>query len=122
MRQFKRFCLLLLALALVGVIGVIGLTVTYLPTPKVTRCNCEKIREGMTEEEVDAILGDVRWGFTRGNRVSPVWCYCEAGRQPPWESHRIYAVISFENGKVEKIDVRDEKRTWKERLTEWLPW
>jgi hypothetical protein len=44
--RFEHFCLLLLALILLSVIGVVGLTVTTLPTPKVTRNNCEKIRRG----------------------------------------------------------------------------
>jgi hypothetical protein len=122
MRHSKRFWLLPSALTFVSVVGVVWLTVAQLTTPKVTRSNCERIRQGMTEKEVDAILGDAKYSVVYGNMVPPWWCYCETGRQPPWESHRIYAIIFFENGKVEKIDVHDEERNWKSRLTDWLPW
>jgi outer membrane protein assembly factor BamE (lipoprotein component of BamABCDE complex) len=58
-RLYRWLVALILAMVLVGVVGVVGLTVATLPTPKVTRSNCEKVREGMTQEEVEAILGRV---------------------------------------------------------------
>jgi hypothetical protein len=126
MERFRRFSLMFLALAFLGLLGIVGLMVVYLPTPKVTRSNCEKIREGMTEEEVEAILGGARNTFLIGGgngTVQEFWAYQETGRLPPWEPYRIFATVHFnKEGKVEKVDSATWERTWKERLKDCLPW
>jgi hypothetical protein len=54
MRKLKRWPVLVALLVGAGAL-VVGLV--YLPRGRVTRENCERVKEGMTEDEVRAILG-----------------------------------------------------------------
>jgi hypothetical protein len=54
LNPLKRWPVLL---ALVVVLGGLAVGLPFLPGGRVTRENCERIKEGMTEAEVPAILG-----------------------------------------------------------------
>jgi hypothetical protein len=53
-KRLKRWPVLL---ALMVVLGGLAVGLVFLPGGRVTRENCERIKEGMTEAEVRAILG-----------------------------------------------------------------
>jgi hypothetical protein len=54
LKPLKRWPVLL---ALVVVLGGLAVGLVFLPGGRVTRENCQRIKEGMTEAEVRAILG-----------------------------------------------------------------
>jgi hypothetical protein len=53
-KSLKRWPVLL---ALLVAVGALAVGIVFLPASRVTRENCERIKEGMTEAEVRAILG-----------------------------------------------------------------
>jgi hypothetical protein len=122
MRNRNRLYLWLAVLILAGTLGGVGLMILRTPPPKVSKENFAKIYEGMTMEEVEQILGAT---FFRIGGVRTSHAIYSGQRLPPWEPEQITIVVTYHpyypnrvTGKT--IDVSE--RTWKARLTEWLPW
>jgi hypothetical protein len=123
---YLRFVILALASSL----GITGWTILREPMPKVTKRNCERIREGMTKQEVVAILGYADngffpFGFTSvgTGEAQSFEDYRNTGRLPPWEADRVGLTVYYtRDHRVAETDLWIRKRTWKDRLTQWLPW
>jgi hypothetical protein len=121
MRNRKRLYRWLLVLILAGTLGGVGLMIFCAPTAGVTRRNFDRIQDGMTKQEVQAILGvEPLWGFGSLRAFREV-AYLDR-QLPPWESGKPCIVVSFWDGRVDGKRMLTYPRTWKERLTEWLPW
>jgi hypothetical protein len=115
MRNQKRLYRWLVVLILAVTLGGVGVMFLCAPSAGVTKENYAKIHEGMTREEAEEILGVAFWG--REN------AFYFDGRLPPWASEQIFIGVTFtEDNRVEKKEMHVSERTWKARLTEWLPW
>jgi hypothetical protein len=122
-------------LILAGILGGVGLMIYCAPTAGVTRENYAKIQPGMTEEEVREILG--------GGRPQPPWEAAQilVGVAFTADGVEGKGVLIFGSGddwiptdpamwidnvertwRVESKEMVVVERTWKARLTDWLPW
>ena len=116
----KRVCLLIGVLALLIIAGILF----FWPRNRITQANLERIREGMTKEEVIAILGPP------GNyeTVTREWAGARAvrfpGKQENWYTDDLGVFVSFDNnGKVlEKASVPyiTTHLSFFERIRRWL--
>jgi hypothetical protein len=118
MRNRNRPYRWLVVLILAGTLGGLGLLILRTPPPKVSRENFAKIYEGMTFEEVEEILGASLFSIGLYHTEA----IYSGQRPPPWEPEQIDILVSFEDGRVESTEIVVVERTWKARLTEWLPW
>lgn len=72
--------LLLLLLASVWLTGAAVLSLSSDPSGNISQANCDKIQVGMTEEEVEAILGEPGSGWICTNRTKgKVWLHPDRG-------------------------------------------
>jgi hypothetical protein len=124
MRRLKWICFWLLILLLTGALGGVGSMIFWMPTPKVSWSNWEKLRKGMTRDEVRAILGEPRDTFLIAAGGEPVCfdAYREAGRLVPWQSDRLSITVYYTDDKMERAEIVPWERTWRQRLTQWFPW
>jgi hypothetical protein len=118
MTNRNRLYLWLVVLILAGTLGGVGLMIYRTPTARITRKNFDRIQKGMTTEEVWEILADPAVPVSR----NPIEVLFTDRRLPPWESERIFILVTFTAGRVEKKEMRVSERTWKDRLARWLPW
>jgi hypothetical protein len=117
-KSLKRWPVLLALLVVLGGLAV-GLVLLpgELPGGRVTRENCERIKEGMTEAEVRAILGKP-WDASLLDPEPPRLRFPTAGPAPGflwWVGKDVVLFVFFEDGRVESTKVLtdlDPPRSW----------
>jgi hypothetical protein len=110
----------LVVLILTGILGGVGLMIFCAPSRGVTRKNFDRIQPEMTEEEVREILGAGHCLYV-GMGGEIITLYFDH-RLPPWEPEEVRIIVTFTAKGVEAKQIDAVERTWKARLTEWLPW
>jgi hypothetical protein len=133
MKTTRRYALWLLVFALLVGLGLASLAVFRIPRSKPTREDFGKIKKGMKEEEVEAILRKDPPDPPPRSMFQPFGFDCwekyygESGRLAPWVADRVYVRVSFIHGsdgrwQVERVSLATTKRGWKERIRACLPW
>ena len=111
----------LLALALLLTPSVILVTTRESHRRRVTKANFEKIKKGMSYQEVTAILGLPR--NLVGPAGAPVF-FADTAPLPPWEWERVTIEVYFRPDPwvVEGAHCNATKKTWAEWLQGWRDW
>jgi hypothetical protein len=123
------------ALALLATVGFWTWFLTPHPGDGITRSNYERLKEGMTLAEVEAVLG-VPEGNYSGNAYTPILIHPRLegpasslwlanGRHAIWFGEKVgIAVTLDEGGKVNRKAIEDLElqQTLSERLRRLLPW
>jgi hypothetical protein len=114
-RHRKRLLLLLLSLAVL--IAVFGSFLLPRPDARITPANCDRIREGMTRQEVEAILGPP------GNYTG--WPHAH----PPlddqyWFGEEAFIIVHFHpiEGKAWLAEIFPTSSTYKDRRGRFMDW
>jgi hypothetical protein len=121
MKRFDRPRYWLLALALLLAIWPSWTAIRNGHRTGITRANFERIKPGMSEAEVGAVLGQLgmltlmSW-FGEADGFDVTRDYEETGPSPPWELETVLVTVDFENDQVTKARLRTTKKTW----AEWL--
>jgi hypothetical protein len=120
----------------VGVVACLGLAVggfvwLTLPPPGVTRENYERIREGMSQADVEAVLGVPPGAYGRGGIAeiassNSILVFDPSWRTECWAGDTISIQVSFDtDGRVAwksySVILREQETFW-ERLRRLLPW
>ena len=107
------------ALALLGLAGLV--TWDAVPRPGVTRANGERIQEGMTEEQVVAILGRAP---DRHPAVVPGYAAPGTARAAYWKGDNGYITVTFTEGGIvtRTISSWGPEPGLLDRLCRLLPW
>jgi hypothetical protein len=110
MKRLKRFGYVLLGFSLLWAVWTILQTYSRFNSKDLS-----KLKKGMTRQEVYAIIGKPR---RAGNKSSDLWASFKDNLPPPWVANHTLIIIRYnENDQVEEIDLKIEKRSWKERLS-----
>jgi hypothetical protein len=116
----KKRLLIIVAILGAGAFLAIGVFLLLQDRPAVTEANCNRIKPGMTEAEVEAIFGE-----PKAPDGEPLWLdwYGLNGRTPPtWIGSDGMAVVRFDlNGKVIRADWIESPRAslW-DRIRLWI--
>jgi hypothetical protein len=120
MKRFRRPRYWLLALTLLVAFGAVWVTTRTISRPRVTRANFEKIKKGMSHEDVTAILGESC--LLAGDSFGVDVYYQDPDPRPPWEWETVSIDIYFKKDKVEEARFQVTERTWAECLKGWRSW
>ena len=122
MGRFTRPRYWLLALALLVALGSSWVAKLNAHRPGITRANFDKLKKGMSAEEVDAILGMGGGGMLADGVNLFNLTYERIGPSRPWEWEEIAVETSFDGKGLTKASLRVKKKTVTEWLRGWCAW
>ena len=91
--------------------------------PGVTKDNFAKLQKGMSEKEVEGILGKAQWGSIHDGGMRLVVGYkARPSPPPPWAWEEISVAVVFDPNGLAEAFIFVKTKIWAELFRGWRAW
>jgi hypothetical protein len=117
MRKRSRVLLWAVLLTALAGAGLLGIQVALTPRHRITFNNLQNVQFGMTEQEVEAILGAPSGDYSNGKTQTSGGCSYSGGINKKWIAEDCAIELAFgPDGRVGAISITDARESLIQKL------